>query len=414
MLRTLAVLSLIAVGGCAPHRESSSRGPEPGVDAAGATAPGLRAVQLASGDFHSCARLADGTVRCWGKNGQGQLGDGTRWNRVVPVVVKRLTDVVEIAAEGSRTCAVRANGEVWCWGEFSIPFVPGRRRLRLPHRVKGWANVRQVALSFDHECALTKGGKVWCRGSNTRGGIGDGTTTERSTPVEVRGLGDAIDVAAGYSYSCALRSDGTVWCWGWNDDDGNLGDGSGQDQHEPVVIPTLEDVVDIDSGFKHTCAVRQDGAVLCWGSNSHRQLGEGTSTGRPIPTEVPGLGHAVELSLGRWTSCAVEREGVGHCWGDDAEAPSLWRSCPAPALFHPRAPSRRGGYRIGPEDVFCPVPALVPVDGVTALSPADQHACAIGAGGAVLCWGSNFYGAIGDGRGGDIGEDSRAPTRVSG
>lgn len=382
----------------------------------GARGGGLQAAEIASGNFHTCARLLDGSVRCWGMNSHGQLGDGTRENRPAPVVVSGVSDVVQIAAEGFRTCAVTGQGELWCWGQLmtSLPGADVAEPLLTPRRMPGFDPVRRVALSFDMECAVTDAGHVMCRGANTRGGLGDGTTEHRQLPVRVQGLDSAVEVAAGYGFACALLRDATMRCWGWNDSHGQIGDGSGQDRHEPTPVSGLRDVVDLDAGFTHACAVRRDGALLCWGANTAGVLGDGTTQARPVPNPVPGISDAVSVVLSSGQTCVVLRDGSGRCWGADSPRRALWRTCPQPESSRMEGPTDNGGYRVGPEEPYCPVPTRLLVPIVRQVSPASLHACVIDGGGAVLCWGNNFYGSIGDGRGDGLGQDRDAPTSVLG
>ncbi|MEI8255772.1 MAG: hypothetical protein WCJ30_08880, partial [Deltaproteobacteria bacterium] len=119
-------------------------------------------------DGHTCARMSDGTVRCWGFNGSGQLGDGTVIPRASPAAVPGLSSAASVAAGGGHTCAVLADATVRCWG------------------------------------------------ANRYGQLGDGTTQDRPTPVAVRGLADVAALALGTEHSCARLRDGTVRCWGRN------------------------------------------------------------------------------------------------------------------------------------------------------------------------------------------------------
>lgn len=373
-------------------------------------------VELVSGNFHSCARLNDGTVRCWGMNREGQLGDGATTNRTSPVRVRGLSEVVQIDAEGSRTCAVTEAGELYCWGQQLLPLREGGEMTvhRTPRAVPGWGELQQIDLGSGMECGVTRAGAARCRDFNNRGGAGDGTTTPRYRLVAVSGLDSAvIDVAAGNGFGCALLSSGAVRCWGWNADYGQVGDGSGRDQLTPVEVPGVREVVDLDAGFTHVCAASRSGALWCWGTEDHGALGDGTTEPRTTPTRVSSISPVAAVSLAQDKSCAVVDGGRGRCWGKDVREAQVFPDCPQPQQMRLGGPTRGGGYRYGPIQRYCPVPSpLPPLPPIRQLAPGMSHLCALTQNGAVLCWGSNFYGALGDGHGGEGGQDSSTPVRV--
>jgi len=211
----------------------------------------------------SYALTADGTVYAWGYDNEGQCGQGTTTlSRPNPVQVQGLDHVVAIAAGGASA-----------------------RYAYDGYTPRG-----------GHALALKDNGEVWAWGNNLNGQLGDGTTTNRALPVRVAGLSDVVAIACGGAiadtplagHSLALRADGTVWAWGLNNC-GQLGDGTTTNRLTPVKVQGLTDVVAIAAGARHSLARRKDGTVWAWGYNAYGQLGDGTTTDRLTPTQVSGI-----------------------------------------------------------------------------------------------------------------------------
>ncbi|MEC4684419.1 MAG: RCC1 repeat-containing protein [Nitrospirota bacterium] len=244
---------------------------------------------IASGAAHTIILKTDGTVWAWGWNYYGQLGDGTTIDRTTPVQVSGLTDVIAIAAGVYHNVALKSDGTVWAWGYNGLGQLgDGTTIDRLtPVQVSDLSNVTVIAAKPYSALALKSEGTVW-----TWGAIGrlDITTTETcnnkpcsTTPVQANDLTDVTDIAAGRGFSdntIVLKSDGTVWAWGDNGS-GTLGDGTTTDSSTPVQVNELTDVIDITAGNGHAIALKTDGTVWAWGNNSWSQLGLAVTTSCP-------------------------------------------------------------------------------------------------------------------------------------
>ena len=274
------------------------------------------------GDWHTCAVTVGGAVFCWGDNQRGQLGDGTTTERLTPTAVIGLGGgVLAIAAGSSHTCALTADLGVMCWGDNTYGQLgDGTTTARLtPTAVSGLGSVWAIAAGGYHTCALTTIGAMLCWGDNYYGEIGDGTTTQRRTPVAVSGLGTGVIAAAmalGYTHTCALTTGAAVLCWGDNSY-GDLGDGTATERQTPVAVSGLGDgVLAVASGYYHTCALTTVGGVTCWGYNSAGQVGDGTSTDRWTPVAVSGLGSGLAaVAAGGYHTCALTAGDGIACWG---------------------------------------------------------------------------------------------------
>ncbi|HTN53433.1 MAG TPA: hypothetical protein VML50_13585 [Anaeromyxobacter sp.] len=359
-----------------------------------------RAQAISAGFAHTCALLSDGAVKCWGANDHGQLGDGTLANSAVPVDVALPAAATALAAGYVHTCAVAGTAhEVFCWGD------------------------------------------------NTTGNLGDGTTLERSAPVQVSGLSGAGAIAAGggevggspptfYGHTCAAVAAG-VECWGSNES-GQLGDDSTVASAVPVQTQVLTSPPSaLSVGDRHTCAL-VGGAIWCWGSAGSYQLGNGNPTNQPKPIQAIATG-ATALAAGAAHTCAVVSSAL-QCWGSNSAGQAnggdnsqAFVQTPAGVTLAGFAPTGAAGGNAhtcavdaGAGKVTCfgandqsqlsgaPTArgnVAVPVTGAAALTAGYDHSCALLADGGVQCWGQNDRGQTGTGA---PGAPLQAPTFVSG
>ncbi len=297
----------------------SGFGPGSGVAAVAGNAPPISTTNP-SGDGHSMALKTNGAVYGWGHDNSGQVGNGialpvapgTNVNVLSPVQVVGLgagSGVIAISAGGSHSLALKSDGTVLAWGNNQSgqlgdgAALPGADHSS-PVTVSGMgpgSGVVQVAAGNAFSVARKSDGTVWTWGNNASGQLGDGTTTDRSTPGKVSGLSNVREVEAGDAFAIAVKNDGSVWAWG-NNASGEIGNGNAPtDQHTPAQVKGLgagSGVTTVRAAFSHVVALRFDGTMLAWGRNTSGQLGDGTTTQRNAPEVLRGMNRVAEISAG--------------------------------------------------------------------------------------------------------------------
>ena len=283
-------------------------------------------VQIAAGNNFTCARTSTGAAYCWGQGTTGQLGNATWVNSSVPtMVIGYASGVSSIAAGGNTACAILSSGALWCWGNGGAGAVGDGAGLHrnTPSQVTGLTSgVASVDIggwdntNYSHACAVLTSGSLRCWGKNGSSQVGDGTTTDRMSPVQVSGLTSGVTAVALTAYSsCALASGG-VKCWGWGGN-GQMGDGLVQSYSVPTTVIS-SGVTALGNGQNHFCAV-VSGATWCWGQSSGSMGDSGPTNTALSRLQVVGLTASadavVSVNGGLWHTCVLRSSGALQCWG---------------------------------------------------------------------------------------------------
>jgi len=369
-MRLVTVVLVIASFSCGA-RTGLNDGTSLDAGAEAAEENGVNAVAV--GNDHACALLRDHTLRCWGYNSSGQVGngksDGEDVRSATPVVGLDGT-VKKVSAGGAHTCAVKENGDLFCWGrgaEGQIGDGAGRARI-FPTLVIG--GVIDVVASENYTCAVMLTHRVKCWGNNDEGNLGDGTTISRLVPVDVVGVTRAVAVAAGYSTTFALLDDGTVMHWGNVVD--TLENDSGM---ERLLTPTLFTPLEGVRELANRCALLVSGRVVCWGGNVFGEVGDGTTTPRRTPVELDLGETATHVTSGITHRCVTLQSGVIRCWGQNwygalGDGTTIDRHLPTPVIGVTGVVTASAG-------------------GSTCAVADDSH--------DAKCWGNNIGGELGNG-----------------
>ncbi len=292
-----------------------------------------------------------GKVWCWGSDGNGELGNGYSGNghdssTPAQVVIgptpgtAALDHVIQISAGGSHTCALSQGETVSCWGRNyegqlgngALIHTLGSDK-STPVPVVSLTNVINISAGYGHTCAVLSTGSytISCWGANSYGQLGHGNTTDSSSPVQVYTIGTTAligvsKVSAGSFHTCALLSSGNARCWGHNAD-GQLGNGTPTadnpfaGQVNASGTTALTGVSNVSAGPDHSCALLSTNTVDCWGYNYSGQLGIGTLADSYYPAVVSSLANVAQLSAGgvgnNGFSCALISGGAVKCWGSD-------------------------------------------------------------------------------------------------
>ena len=270
------------------------------------------AIAISSGSRHTCAILDNGDVSCWGYGVRGALGNGQQGQKLTPTLTSSLganSTAIAISSGSEHTCAILDNGSVSCWGRGDDGQLGNGGTTLLVHSPtltnSLGANRTAVAISsgFQHTCAILDNGDVSCWGYGGYGQLGGGTNAQQNSPTLTSSLGTnrtAVAISSGSRHTCAILDNGSVSCWG-SSQRGQLGNGGTIPYSYPTLTSSLgtgRTAVALSSGYRShnafggyfTCAILDTGVVTCWGDGTSGQLGNGGTSDRTTPTATNNLG----------------------------------------------------------------------------------------------------------------------------
>ena len=363
--------------------------------------PGVGATrQISVGDSHTC-RLdsVGGALWCRGINESGQLGNGTTTDQDTAVQVVNLTGdpFAEVSAGGLHTCALMdttGGTQPYCWGDnrfgqLGDGSITNRSQPVPVTDASVPGDFVSLAAGGVHTCGLTDAGAAYCWGYNLFGQLGDGGATGFAfSPTAVVGGHTFTDLAAGWLHTCGLRDDGTVWCWG-RGGEGQLGADTLFDSTSPVqVADSSQTFTHIEAGAAHTCGLTPAGDVMCWGYNSSGQVGVGVrdfTIASPTTLTFPSAVTATDLALGWIFGCALASDGAVYCWGANDQL-QLGQAVPraarspilAPIGFTPTSIEGGGGEACGIDGTRTICWGGIPSDYILEVIPTDSVSGLVG------------------------------------
>ncbi|WII70528.1 hypothetical protein QJS83_08665 [Bdellovibrio sp. 22V] len=281
---------------------------------------------------HTCAITTTGVLKCWGDNSYGKIGDGTTVDKTMPKVIDPGVTYTKVAVAAWNTCAVTTAGVLKCWGRNNNGQLGIGTTVDslTPKVVDAGVTYSEVAISEDydngkvHACAITTAGILKCWGSNAHAALGDGTTTNSTLPKVIDSVTyTKIAVGAAFlgGYSCGITTSNELKCWGYNGQK-NLGDGTTTQRTSPIVIDAGTQFKEVSLKGSHSCAITLAGVLKCWGYNFYSMVGDGTTVSPNAPIVIDSGTSYSSISVGHaaWTrsaSCGITTAGGLRCWGID-------------------------------------------------------------------------------------------------
>ncbi len=334
---------------------------------------------VSAGDSHTCAIDSNNYLWCWGWNYYGQLATGNTTDKLTPSIITLSTDWAQVSAGGDFSCARKTGGTIYCWGGNWLGQIGDGTTAEkwTPTQTGTDTNWTSMDSSWGHNCAIKSDFSLWCWGNNSFGQLGKSkVVTYYTSPIQVGKAKNWKTVATGETHTCALKKDGTLWCWG-NNSKGQLGDGTTKPRSVPAQAGTAKDWSSVSAGSSHTCAKKKDGSLWCWGWDKYGQLGIGSTQAKKTPVKV-GTQYAA-VWAGADHTCGLKKNTGLYCWG------------------------RNGSGQLATGDNsnrHKPQLVQVPGTGYLSADAGGYHTCGLwnnGSNNEIWCWGANSDGQLGDG-----------------
>ena len=343
---------------------------------------------IAAGNSHSFFLCSTGSLKAWGMNYNGQLGNGSVISKKLPDDITGLSGVIAVSAATGHSLFLKSNGTVWACGYNSYGQLGDgttqSKNTPVPVGITG--SITAISTTGNHSLFLKSDGTVWACGYNFYGQLGDGTFQNRITPAPV-GITNVIAISTGDYHSLFLKSDGTVWACGQNVF-GQLGDGTKQNRYTPV---QLTGITAISAGYYHSLFLKSDGSVWACGNNSDGQLGDGTFQNKKTPvqlTGITGITGITAISAGSYHSLFLKANGT--VWACGSNSYGLL------------------GDDI-PQDRNTPIQITALTGSVTSIASRGLHSLFLKNDGTLWACGFNAYGQLGDG----TNQDKKTPVLIS-
>ncbi len=368
--------------------------------------------QITAGGYHTCARLSDNHISCWGRNNYGQSGsrilhgssndiriitedkenctgllDNTLpCQRFVTVGLTITTVDSDDSGDSSSDSGNNSSDSSGSSSESGNSSNEEEVFFYTPVLVNNVSNASQVNAGRYHTCAILGDNTVQCWGEDSFGQLGYSSSFISNT---VYNISNASQVSAGDLHTCTLLSDNTIQCWG-ESDSGQAGKKLTSDPSFPVSITDIVTATQITAGGFHTCALLSNGTIQCWGYNRSYQLGGGNHYySYSTPVSVTDITNATQVTAGRYFTCALLSDKTIRCWGANEYGQLGNGSTSTP---------------------YYKVVSVSDISNATQISAGSYHTCALLNNRTIQCWGNNKYGQLGNGS----TEDSSVPVTVEG